>query len=107
VIILDTDHLSVLQSQGQHAKALIEKLDVQSDQDVATTAITIEEQMRGWLALIHRLRDVREQLPAYLTGDSSSCLTSSRGGRSFHSTSTQRKTTSDCGKRESALGPWT
>jgi tRNA(fMet)-specific endonuclease VapC len=35
------------------------------DQDFATTAITIEEQMRGWLALIHRLNDVDLQIPAY------------------------------------------
>jgi tRNA(fMet)-specific endonuclease VapC len=36
-----------------------------ADEDFATTAITIEEQMRGWLALIHRLDDVHRQIPAY------------------------------------------
>jgi tRNA(fMet)-specific endonuclease VapC len=36
-----------------------------SDQDFATTAITIEEQMRGWLALIHQSTDVHRQIPAY------------------------------------------
>jgi len=36
-----------------------------ADQDFATNAITIEEQMRGWLALIHRLDDVHLQVRAY------------------------------------------
>jgi tRNA(fMet)-specific endonuclease VapC len=35
------------------------------DQDFVTTAITFEEQMRGWLAQINRLRDVKKQVPAY------------------------------------------
>jgi tRNA(fMet)-specific endonuclease VapC len=32
---------------------------------VACTIITVEEVLRGWLALIHRHRDVHRQLPAY------------------------------------------
>jgi hypothetical protein len=35
------------------------------DQDFAVTAITLEVQMRGWLALIHRLTDAHKQIPAY------------------------------------------
>ena len=33
--------------------------------DFGVTAITLEEQMLGWLALIHRLNDVQKQIPAY------------------------------------------
>jgi hypothetical protein len=33
---------------------LTTRLHASADQDIAMTVITIEEQMRGWLALIHR-----------------------------------------------------
>ena len=33
--------------------------------DVATTVITVEEQMRGWLELIHRYTHVRHQVEYY------------------------------------------
>jgi hypothetical protein len=36
-----------------------------SGQDVATTIITLEEQLRGWLAEIHRLTDPHGQIVAY------------------------------------------
>jgi tRNA(fMet)-specific endonuclease VapC len=44
---------------------LTTRLNVSADQDIATTVITVEEQMRGWLALIHRVDDVHRQVPAY------------------------------------------
>jgi tRNA(fMet)-specific endonuclease VapC len=65
VILLDTDHINVLQSQGPRAAALAGNMAASADQNFATTAITIEEQMRGWLALIHRLNDVDRQIPIY------------------------------------------
>jgi hypothetical protein len=37
---------------------LTTRLHAAADQDIATTVITVEEQMRGWLALIHRSDDV-------------------------------------------------
>ena len=65
MIILDTDHVNVLQSEASVASTLIANMARSTDEDFATTAITIEEQMRGWLALIHRLDDVHRQIPAY------------------------------------------
>ena len=65
MILLDTDHINVLQSRAPQAAALTENMDASADQDFATTVITIEEQMRGWLAVIHRSNDVHRQLPAY------------------------------------------
>ena len=35
------------------------------DQDFVTTAITLEEQMRGWLAQIRRMKEPEKQVPAY------------------------------------------
>ena len=65
MILLDTDHINVLQSMGPQAAALSKNIAASVDPDFATTAITIEEQMRGWLALIHRSNDVYVQIPAY------------------------------------------
>ncbi|MBL8813635.1 MAG: type II toxin-antitoxin system VapC family toxin [Planctomycetaceae bacterium] len=35
------------------------------DQDFVTTAISLEEQLRGWLAEINRFNDPEKQIPAY------------------------------------------
>jgi tRNA(fMet)-specific endonuclease VapC len=65
MILLDTDHVNVLQSRGGQFAALAANMAASADQDFATTAVTVEEQMRGWLALIHRTNDVHAQIPAY------------------------------------------
>jgi len=65
VILLDTDHINVVQSMGPQIAALRTNMGASADQDFATTAITVEEQMRGWLAFIHRSHDVHLQIPAY------------------------------------------
>jgi tRNA(fMet)-specific endonuclease VapC len=44
--------------------SLLERIDA-SGQDVATTIITVEEQLRGWLAEIHRLQNPHRQIVAY------------------------------------------
>ena len=36
-----------------------------ADAEFATTVVTLEEQMRGWLSFISRMRDVRRQVGAY------------------------------------------
>ena len=43
---------------------LLDRISV-SGQDPATTIITVEEQLRGWLAEIHRLTDPHRQIVAY------------------------------------------
>ena len=66
MIILDTDHVVVLKYEGSpQAAALSTNMAASFDQDFAIAAVTAEEQMRGWLALIHRSPDVHRQLPAY------------------------------------------
>ncbi len=65
MILLDTDHVNGLQSGGSQAAVLSANMAASADQHFATTAVTIEEQMRGWLALIHRSNDVHRQIPAY------------------------------------------
>ena len=66
MIILDTDHMSVLQYGGSpHAIALQARLDVFPPDEVTTTVITVEEQMRGWLGLINRYSDAYRQVAYY------------------------------------------
>lgn len=66
MILLDTDHVNVLKYPDHPRFAsLTTQLNSSVDQDVATTVITVEEQMRGWLAWINRSDDVRRQVPAY------------------------------------------
>jgi tRNA(fMet)-specific endonuclease VapC len=66
VILLDTDHVNVLK-YPDHPQfvTLTSQLNASADQDVATTIITVEEQMRGWLAWINRSDNVHRQVPAY------------------------------------------
>ncbi len=35
-------------------------------EQVACTIVSVEEVLRGWLAIIHRLRDVHRQVPAHV-----------------------------------------
>lgn len=66
MILLDTDHLSVLQHRDSpRAMSLRERLSHIPPDDLATTAVSLEEQTRGWLARIAKLKDVRDQVPYY------------------------------------------
>ena len=66
MIILDTDHISILQhADSGIAASLSERLANSPDRDVATTAISLEEQSRSWLSLISRYSDVRRQVTYY------------------------------------------
>jgi tRNA(fMet)-specific endonuclease VapC len=48
--IFDTDHLSLIQRNGQEGKRILAKLAEIEDPEVAVTVITYEEQIRGRLA---------------------------------------------------------
>jgi tRNA(fMet)-specific endonuclease VapC len=66
MIVLDTDHISVLEhADSPLAVALSERLDALPANEVATTAVTLEEQARSWLSLIGRYSDVRQQVAYY------------------------------------------
>jgi hypothetical protein len=55
MLILDTDHLSMLEwaFHGSKGMALQEKLE-HSGEGIFTTIVSYEEQMRGWMAAINR-----------------------------------------------------
>ena len=66
MILLDTDHLNILQiGKGSTYDALAARMDASLDQHYATTVVTFEEHMRGWLAGVRRARDVASQVWPY------------------------------------------
>ena len=66
MVILDTDHMSVLERREQPAVGhLLNRLAELSPSEVATTVISYEEQMRGWMAYLARARSIAQQLTAY------------------------------------------
>jgi tRNA(fMet)-specific endonuclease VapC len=66
MIILDTDHLSALEyPESARATRLTELMEQRDDEVFVTTAISLEEQMRAWLAAIHRTREVHDQIVYY------------------------------------------
>jgi len=66
MIVLDTDHLSELQrSDSRRRVKLLERIDQESDRQVATTIVSVEEQLRGCLAMIGRRSAGTQQVAPY------------------------------------------
>ena len=65
MLVLDTDHLAELDRGSSAGARLRDRLDTASDEVIATTIISAEEQLRGWLAQIHKLQDPYDQIAAY------------------------------------------
>lgn len=66
MIILDTDCLTILErTSGDGYRYLSGNLGAYSVDDIATTIITFDEQMRGWMAVVARAKSVGEMIFAY------------------------------------------
>jgi tRNA(fMet)-specific endonuclease VapC len=63
--ILDTDHISIFDQGGTAARSLIVRLARIDPNQVCTTIVTYEEQMRGWLSYIARAASIEAQVAAY------------------------------------------
>jgi tRNA(fMet)-specific endonuclease VapC len=65
MILLDTDHFSVV-VDARHARhaPLVDRLQHETDA-VALPVVSMEEQMRAWLAQVRRIHDVRKQVFPY------------------------------------------
>ena len=65
MILLDTDHLSILldERDARH-RPLLDRLR-DSDDELTIPIVSIEEQLRGWLAKLHRERDPHRQIMPY------------------------------------------
>lgn len=65
-VVLDTDHLSVLQWREEPAcQRLLARLDQLPPDDIATTIISFHEQVQGWLAYINRARKPEQIVLSY------------------------------------------
>ena len=66
MILLDTDHATVLKYRDtERCQRLMTRLAMVADDEIGTTIITVEEQMRGWLASIAKERKVSRQIAPY------------------------------------------
>jgi tRNA(fMet)-specific endonuclease VapC len=65
MLVLDTDHMSLLEWDSNSAALLRERLANCDEREVATTIINYEEQVRGWTAYIARARSLDAQVEAY------------------------------------------
>jgi tRNA(fMet)-specific endonuclease VapC len=66
MILLDTDHLSVLKyPESPRCRPLVGRMEASGEGVFATTIVSVEEQMRGWLALIHKTSDIDKHVALY------------------------------------------
>jgi tRNA(fMet)-specific endonuclease VapC len=64
LLVLDTDHFSELERDSAAGQRLTTRLEM-SRAAKAVTIVTVEEQLRGWLAEIGRHHDPHRQITAY------------------------------------------
>ena len=62
MLILDTDHLSILDRDAIEAFNLGRRLASIPPEEFAVSIITYEEQMRGWLAVIAQARTTPQRI---------------------------------------------
>jgi tRNA(fMet)-specific endonuclease VapC len=63
--ILDTDHLSLIQRNGQEGKRILARLSAVENSAVSVAVITYEEQVRGRLNLVSKAKTLDERIRAY------------------------------------------
>jgi tRNA(fMet)-specific endonuclease VapC len=65
MVLLDTDHISLLERGGSEGEAIRTRLRAVPLDDVATSIISYEEQGRGWLARIAQAQTIERKVLAY------------------------------------------
>ena len=63
--LLDSDHLTILERGGGTALALQMRLGQVPPEQLATTIINYEEQMRGWMSLVAHANTPQKLIVAY------------------------------------------
>ena len=65
-VLLDTDHLSILQQRSQpYCDRLRRSLDRLAPDDIATTIVCLQEQFAGWQAYLNQSKTDEEIVHAY------------------------------------------
>jgi tRNA(fMet)-specific endonuclease VapC len=95
MILLDTDHTTVLKfPDSPRGSQIRQRLAALPDSEVVGVAIvTVEEQMRGWLASIARERQALRQTSDI--GNLAGCLSSSGSSQSPPSMTPRRSSTTN------------
>lgn len=65
MLVLDSDHMSLLEWGGEGSAVLRERLADVGPDEVVTTIISYEEQMRGWMAYLARTKSIEQEVEAY------------------------------------------
>jgi tRNA(fMet)-specific endonuclease VapC len=65
IYILDTDHVSLLQRGGPAAGRILRRMQDEPSAVICLTIISYEEQVRGRLAEVARMRSITEQCERY------------------------------------------
>lgn len=65
-MLLDTDHMSILEwTESAPAQRLLARLDRLSPDEVSTSIISFEEQVRGWMGAAAKARTLARQVEVY------------------------------------------
>lgn len=66
ILILDTDHLTLIQRHTEPAHSRLRaRLDALPQESIHTTIVSFEEQMRGWLSTIAGSKNTSQEVAAY------------------------------------------
>src|SRR5688572_14494102 len=65
MVVLDTDHVSILEWGGAPSERLRERLGELDPGEAFATIVSFEEQTRGWLSYMARAKGVSAQVEAY------------------------------------------
>ena len=66
MILLDTDHLTVISYPADSRYlALRDRVTATAHEELVASVVSVDEQMRGWLAVLARTRGVRGQIGPY------------------------------------------
>lgn len=66
MIILDSDYLSLLEwPESPIAQRILNRLKPFQGDEIATTIISFEEQIQGWIAAVNKEKEVKKQLAKY------------------------------------------
>ena len=65
MLVLDTDHVTEYQKGTPPKAERLKRRLYETTESYATTIVTIEEVMRGWMAALRRSLDPRRQINSY------------------------------------------
>jgi len=65
MVLLDSDHMSLLQRGGAEGQRVMRRLTKLPAGEIATTIVNYEEQLRGWLARLAKATTLDRQVSDY------------------------------------------